>query len=1530
MPVSATAIEFLGDLEKAELELLHWGVLDGAFEESEIEQRAGAFLARRQLQGQTPEFVDGWQLAEALLDARLLWRIPGTHRYRTRMAEAVRLFARLRQIFPDARNQAWRSSPTLVADYRLQIRPRLYPEREVSAEALMESIARGLSLLPVQRDVLTALSQGRLLRQFQSRATDRILRMAREARPSGTIVSAGTGSGKTLAFYLPCFAAMVPYLSREFWTKCIAIYPRSELLKDQMREALANTKRITRSLVASRKRRITIGALYQDVPYNAEAVSTHASWPVFMAKGRRAYECPLIRCPQCNGKLAWLASDVSSETERLECSECEMTVDADELRLTRVRMLREPPDLLFTSTEMLNQRLSSARYSALFGVGLRAERRPMFVLVDEVHAYEGVHGAQVAFLLRRWRRASESACHFVGLSATLADAPRFFADLVGLGPGDVAEIAPDPGELREEGAEYLLALRGDPGSGTSLLSTSIQSLMLLRRILEPGARTDFGHRVFGFTDNLDVINRLYHSLLDAEGWTPFGRPNPQRQLGSLANLRASTMPAASERLLYGQNWELVEDIGNSLSFGSRVRIGRTSSQDAGVNSDADVVVATSALEVGFDDPEVGAVLQHKAPLSAASFLQRKGRAGRRATMRPWTVVVLSDYGRDRAAYQAYDYLFSPVLQVRHLPISNRAVQKMQAVFVVFEWLAGRLTRGEANPWSDFSQPSTTNDDRARAAAVRERQLRYAAEIRSLLEVPGVRQELAKFIGRSLALSEPDVTALFWEAPRSLMTEVLPTLLRRLERDWQRADGSGHEQFIPWSPLPEFVPRALFSDLQLPELSIRIPEQQPGQFRVELMPVAQGLREFAPGRVSRRFGVRHGRQRYWINPGPNAEVLIDDFCSSAARQDLGLFRYVDNGAVSNIRVFRPFVIDTSLPPADIQQSSNSFLHWRTEVVWAAPGESLDLPARSHWRSVIQAVRIHTHQLGAPVELRRFAIGATTHIARRRGQSESRQITFSTTPSTATIPAALGFVADVDAVKIEFLHPTNLRELLAEDAALVRALRVERFHDLIRGTPALEGLANMFQREWLSHVYLSNVIVEAVLGDITLESAEEGVFSKQSKAPLEDVLLTMFQPGGAFEAEEYDSAEEDEDDTDESVGDKPTDAHTDVPRRYKELADLLGNTDVLNILHHAAPALWQTLDESWDSWLREHYKATLGAAFFEAVQRICPRTTVDALNLELTAMQTWDAPDAATHAAADVFWITESTLGGSGFVEEFLARFSEDPRRFFRFLDAALYPSDLEVAADDLGRIVEFLASDSSTLAPVQEAVSRARLADSHEQSTAALKSLRAELSRTGVLPNPTLMISLNARLLRPGFTRTADLVMHRLLRSWRSEEQRLGIDIDARVFAFVKSFDQQIDTLVEGSDGGRSWRYGVLLGLLWARGAQIRAESLKIQNLFERPVRCDRLVVRAANSDRAARVQLERNDWFSQITECLANDGIADLCCPVSNSAVLAGALRDITVLPIDSGPVLTYARLTAVLRDQAVLTARLELPEAWQ
>ena len=61
-----------------------------------------------------------------------------------------------------------------------------------------------------------------------------------------------------------------------------------------------------------------------------------------------------------------------------------------------------------------------------------------------------------------------------------------------------------------------------------------------------------------------------------------------------------------------------------------------------------------------------------------------------AAHRPWTVVTLSDYGRDRLAYQAYETLFAPEIPPRNLPTGNRFVLKIQGTQALLDWLGGQL------------------------------------------------------------------------------------------------------------------------------------------------------------------------------------------------------------------------------------------------------------------------------------------------------------------------------------------------------------------------------------------------------------------------------------------------------------------------------------------------------------------------------------------------------------------------------------------------------------------------------------------------------------------------------------------------------------------------------------------------------------------------------------------------------------------------------------------------------------------------
>lgn len=92
-------IEFLDRLERQEERLLAWGVVDGAFVADELFDHAEAFLTERSL---WKVFSDPDELVELLQDRQLLFHfLEGTNsRWRTRMAEAVRLVSKLRQLFP--------------------------------------------------------------------------------------------------------------------------------------------------------------------------------------------------------------------------------------------------------------------------------------------------------------------------------------------------------------------------------------------------------------------------------------------------------------------------------------------------------------------------------------------------------------------------------------------------------------------------------------------------------------------------------------------------------------------------------------------------------------------------------------------------------------------------------------------------------------------------------------------------------------------------------------------------------------------------------------------------------------------------------------------------------------------------------------------------------------------------------------------------------------------------------------------------------------------------------------------------------------------------------------------------------------------------------------------------------------------------------------------------------------------------------------------------------------------------------------
>jgi hypothetical protein len=1519
--MSESRERFLGTtldcIEEREARLLAWGIVDGAFAEAEIRALINPLIDDALNLG-SEDFLEANEVLTELLDRKWITTVPlpdGATGYRSRMAETVRLLQRLRQLFPKhAGASGWQRAPTLVADFRFLRRRRRYPARDIPAEQALAMIGEATGspmILTAVKTLLTPRGRAVTLAGFQVRAAQRILRAIETDLDLATVICAGTGSGKTLAFYLPALASAYRHVvsdgKNSGWVKAVALYPRSELLKDQSREILQRIRALRADLPFGQTVGIRIGALYGDTPHS----SIYCDWP----KVGNDSVCPTLACLECGGDFRWLQKDRDNGVERLVCASCQSVLDGSEFAITRQSMKENVPDILFTTTEMLNQRLSDTSMGHLFGVGPKALRGPELVLMDEVHTYEGKHGAQVAYLMRRWQKLLDQRLRFVGLSATLREAAQFFASLTGCRSNLVDEVSPRSDEIESEGAEYMLALRGDPVSRAALLSTTIQTSMALQRCLDPKAgkpedsisRGAFGQRTFIFTDNLDVINRLYFDLLSAEGRNSYGDPDMRNApTGGLAVLREEDSSYA--RYSNGQDWRFCDDLHGSLT--RRLVVKRVSSQDRGVDPNADVVVATAVLEVGFDDPAVGAVIQHKAPRSMAGFLQRKGRGGRTRGMRPWTVVVLSDYGRDRATYQSYDLLFDPELPVRTLPLGNRYVTRMQAVFAMIDYLGSKLDGAPAGSvWGDLC------GRKKHSAPRRQRLLR---ELRNFVESEAGSRRLGNYLKRALGISSEELSAIMWEFPRPLLTTVLPTAIRRLASDWTAGGKPQQDLRSLNNPLPDFIPGSLFADLNLAEVAIDLSGTSSSDLSDgPVMPVFAAMREFAPGRVSRRYGVSHRSERDWIAPSPdfaNGSGVFDlELQSIGSHEYLGDYQICsENGPVS-FPVYRPVRLRTQTPPKGVADSSNASLKWHSQIVAAVEPCWLSPPEGSLWSGIVPRIGFFTHARHAPVEIRRFATATSAEIG-----LGTEKVRVDTTFRTDGKPAGLGARFAADGVVFQIMIPSSLHLSQGVGGSEKwRALRAARFADLAWRGERLSAVQSPFIREWLAQIYLSALTYEAMHCLIGLAEAGARIREGCASISLEDVLDLLFRS----------QVVEEQDDTVAQGG-------TDKLRQ--ELVTCLQDSGVLEELYDFGATLWEPIGADWEPWLRGVYQSTLSAALLRSVTDLCPGIDQEDLAVDLERGPTPDGQAAGFLPDSVETWLTERNPGGNGLIEEFMRRYAEDPRRFFSTVRANLGMGEFELIEHQLGKIVNVLAEDEDCGASESaELVRSFRASESQEEMARTFKSLRRSLMLEGFAPFHGFLVALGNRILRLGSGIATDIYLSRVMRQWQEEEERLGIEVDIRVITYYLSQSDEIDRVVSDVGGPpagdrSAWRSSAISGLLWPRGQAIRRSALQMRNPFAALPLIERLLVSESIGDDRIFVSMLDAGWLEKVSEQLAAGHQVTLTCPETGRANLAAALNALVTNPVESGYFRAYARLQGIRQTRSLIEADLELVEAVQ
>ncbi len=1502
--ISGNAIDLLNKVEKLEMRSLGWGFVDGVIKENEILSLFENIVDHNEIDDLIEELIENKQLFEINRSAE-------NRTFRSRFAELVRLLSYNRQLLP---RKSWSSSASLVSDYRLNWSPRKFPNRDRNVNDILSDnpILNSNDLRTSIWKKLTAEQKINELAGFQERS---IVRLLNSSGDTGTIVTSGTGSGKTLAFYLPALIKVAENITHENWTKVLVIYPRKELLKDQFSEVYKIVRNLSKFLNTRNKRKILLGTYYGSTPNISREKSISYEWD---KKGRN-YICPWVRCPQCDEEMIWKIDDIEQKNEKLFCSnfKCNTSINEDEIILTRNRAQNTFPDILFTTVETLNRRMSDTWSQKIFGVKQENNKKPFYALLDEVHTYEGSTGAHTALVFKRWRYLLKKPISWVGLSATLDEAESFFASLIGLDEENVKEITVNEDEFSEEGAEYQIALQSNPSS--NLLSTTIQTSMLLPRFLNLTDNFQSpeinGKKVFVFTNELDVNNRLYNDLLNAEAYNRFR--NPDNNLPILASLRGDGNDSAT-RALFGQRWDKCEQIGHDLNH--RLRIGRTSAQDSGVNKNASLIVATSSLEVGFNDTEVGGVIQHKAPMLMSSFLQRKGRAGRDRKTRPITLTVLSDYGRDRTFFQSFEYLFNPTIQAVELPIKNPYILKTQCIYSFFDWVATKIS-GKGEVWNLVS--ASQKEDEKKQPVIE--------EIKSILSqiIQGdssTINELSNFIKKSLDIDGKTLNSLLWEEPRPLLLGVIPTLVRRIFTNWDLAfPKTDQDKDIQkkYHPLPDFMPSSLFEELGLSEVNLIIPQATVNlEEKEESMPILQALNQYAPGRISLRYAYEIGDIFHWYpieKKSGNQNIIITDYLNKS--EHIGTFKNSINTEVQGqeINVYRPWEIKLSKnTDRDILKSSNAFLRWNTNI--SENGDPLSIPFKvvNNWPNYIEKIDFFLHRFSSSVKIQRFAHSVEANTKTRSSDINSL-INFETEDGK---PAGVGFELEVDGVKVDFKVPDNLEVLIQEfPKDVLRNSKTNYIKDLIIKDKNLPIEFNFFQREYLIRLIICGFLVKAETKETSLENIIKSILLEDNlKFVLEDLITNFYK-----ENIDIDLIEE-ENNSETEIEQEDKEIISEALSRIK--TGLLGhieNEQVLNFLKEILLELIKPNDLNFQKWLKNLIINSMGQAILQSCISASPKY-VSSENLLVDI-------DIISDSNTSSIWITEQTLGGSGVLESFANKFSLDPQIFSNALEGILVPFETELTDISLRSIIKLLNKDER----FKNDFNNLRSISSHIDRNKEWQKISQQLiKKTGIYLGQSLSISVNTRLLRPGSNSELDKLLYKLIDRWESLETKYDLVLNLREFSSVIIKDKILIGEIRGflsyiineNDISDELIRSNIENLLWLSSKEICNKSLQSYNPYRKNISIDQLVLRTIfKNSEIPEVDYEDIDFKLKLKNILETNGNLKIKCKVSKRKILREELINIISTPLEIGSLQLYPMIDSFSMDEQYFSTIISLRE---
>jgi len=697
------------------------------------------------------------RIIEYLEDANAILYVYDRQRIRSRVAEVVRYFALMRQRING--DVPYEFSPSLVKMVKMDVLDRESPkwgdegqpikwylqqtledieDAEPAAEFATETDDDDEWIVAVEAalETLRSFTQSAERDQvaaYQGRAIRRIFTQAVTAGDEDShahVVTASTGGGKTEAFFFPLLAyAIAAHEAGIDGTRAIIGYPRVDLCDNQFERFIDYIHQLN-------------DLLGYENPTFSEA-------PITIGLQHGSRDKATVECPYsgCDGELE-AAKDDDSEVDYFTPDYFQCTDDeSHEIRYATARRDKSA-DIFITTPDSLHRRLMDEHGRQAFW---SREYPPKFIGLDEVHVYSSQYGMHVANVMRRLQQAvrgTENTQEIVpfAASATIADADDFTQRIFGV--DDATETTPKEAELKEEGREYVIFVKSpDPRTveiptgdsvfkpksewgektetTTSNLSSMIQIAFGFYHTIYKDSTGDIPKdKILGFVDSIDSVGRLAEYLHDAEtgekGLFELRSPdaflpgqserNPDCPKSTFRSGAEDHERAVCEPLPPNQHlsecpvyeagecwWTMQDDTLMPMDVGMH-KSGRSQTPTGDDLDRWDMLISTSALEVGFDHPSIIGTFQYRAPMSIPGYVQRRGRGGRGQSDTPISVVVLGSSSEDSFYFHNEQQLSRP--QKKHLRIpldeTNRFVRTEHMISAVFDYLNLRLDGNKAD------------------------------------------------------------------------------------------------------------------------------------------------------------------------------------------------------------------------------------------------------------------------------------------------------------------------------------------------------------------------------------------------------------------------------------------------------------------------------------------------------------------------------------------------------------------------------------------------------------------------------------------------------------------------------------------------------------------------------------------------------------------------------------------------------------------------------------------------------------------